>query len=357
MEFWFRIDREETLPSPALLFYRERISSNILKMIEIAGTPDRLRPHVKTYKCAELVKMQMDAGIQKFKCATLAEAKMLIEAGAPDILVAYPLVGPSQEAFLALTTGTESQLSVLVDHPDQIRQWKRLTDDPVHCFVDLNVGMDRTGIRPEVAISLLPLFSENIVFRGWHIYDGHIHDREMEQREQHITRSFQSVLELLERAGPAFHGELLCGGSISFPVHAKFAERTLSPGTTVLWDHGYGSQYPDLDFEIAACLITRVVSKPSGKSICLDLGYKAIAAEMQAAPAYFPQVPDARIVNHSEEHLVIETDRSAEFEIGSILYVFPWHICPTVALYNQAWLVENREITVPIGITARARYY
>ena len=80
--------------SPALLFYKDIIRRNISQAIAVAGGVDRLRPHVKTHKTREIVRMELDAGISKHKCATLAEAEMLADCGAPDVLLAYPMVGP-----------------------------------------------------------------------------------------------------------------------------------------------------------------------------------------------------------------------------------------------------------------------
>ncbi|HKK73785.1 MAG TPA: D-TA family PLP-dependent enzyme [Saprospiraceae bacterium] len=357
MENWFQIKGEEQVLSPALLFYSERIDQNIALMIAMAGKPGRLRPHIKTLKCRELVKRQIDAGINKFKCATLSEAKMLLEMGIEDVLLAYPLAGPEQEAFRRLSAQYPGTLSVLVDHPDQVQAWQSVSDIPIHCFIDLNVGMDRTGILPEKADKLLPLLMKNIVFRGWHIYDGHIHDREIKSRTQAVEKAFRPVWELLDRVGTEYHRELICGGSITFPIHARHEERSLSPGTTVLWDQGYGSQFKDLNFRIAACLATRVVSKPADDLLCLNLGYKAVAAEMSAPCVYFPQLPDAIIVNHSEEHLVLKTGQANQYRIGAMLYAFPWHICPTVALHESAHLIQNQQAIGPIPIEARKRLY
>src|SRR6516162_1798222 len=87
-------DSSEVL-SPGLVFYKDLIRRNIARMVEIAGNADRLRPHVKTHKTREIVRMELEAGINKHKCATLAEAEMLAGCGAPDILLAYPMVGPN----------------------------------------------------------------------------------------------------------------------------------------------------------------------------------------------------------------------------------------------------------------------
>ena len=87
--------------SPALLFFKDLIRQNIAHALEMAGGPERLRPHVKTHKTREIVGMQLDMGITKHKCATLAEAEMLAGCGAPDVLLAYPMVGPNCAAWRA----------------------------------------------------------------------------------------------------------------------------------------------------------------------------------------------------------------------------------------------------------------
>ena len=150
-------------------------------------------------------------------------------------------------------------------------------------------------------------------------------------------------------------GAIIAGGSPTFPIHARRSGVELSPGTTVFWDAGYGTKLPDLPFEPAAFLITRVVSRPAPDCLCLDLGHKAVSAEMAPPRAVFPSLPDAEAVSHSEEHLVIRTARAAEFQIGDVLYAIPWHVCPTVALHQEAWLVREGKAVERWTVEARAR--
>lgn len=358
MKQWFEIAQTDKLLTPALLFYPERIARNIEEMIRIAGTASRLRPHVKTYKCAEVVSMQMDKGIQKFKCATLAEAEMLAKTGAQDILIAYPLVGPAIYKFLELRkTFVKSEFSVLIDHPDQIQLWLK-SGENISAFIDVDAGMHRTGIPMNDAQNLYEqiIASAKIAFKGWHIYDGQIHDKAIKDRKISVAKAYSGLEELLTKTNTK-GAEVICGGSITFPIHANFPERTLSPGTTLLWDQGYAESFPDIPFEIAATVATRVISKPGMHKLCLDLGHKAVASEMKTAPVFFPQLPDASIEVHSEEHLVIKTNQAENWNIGDILYGFPWHICPTVALHNQAGIVTNQMITDFWTIEARNRIY
>ena len=110
-----------------------------------------------------------------------------------------------------------------------------------------------------------------------------------------------------------------------------------------------------MDFLNAALVLTRVVSKPGGNRLCLDLGHKAIASENPHPRVIFLNLPDARGVSHSEEHLVVETERAGEIELGACLYGVPWHVCPTVALHSEAVIVENGRATQHWKIAGRER--
>ena len=81
---WFAIANAAEVPSPSLLLYPDRAEENVRRMIVLAGGPARLRPHIKTHKMPELIKMQLQLGVTKVKCATIAEAEMTAAAGAPD---------------------------------------------------------------------------------------------------------------------------------------------------------------------------------------------------------------------------------------------------------------------------------
>src|SRR5690242_14013625 len=99
---WYQLSDAAALPSPALLVYRSRVEENIRRMLAMAGGPQHLRPHLKTHKMPDLVKLQLDFGITKFKCATVAEAEMAAEAGVKDLLLAYQPVGPAVQRVVEL---------------------------------------------------------------------------------------------------------------------------------------------------------------------------------------------------------------------------------------------------------------
>ncbi len=113
---WYFIQNIDELDSPALAVYPERIEENIRRMIQIAGNAERLRPHVKTHKMEEVVRMQLKNGISKFKCATIAEAEMLGNTGIQDVLLAYHPVGPKVHRLAQLTEKfPQTNFSTLID--------------------------------------------------------------------------------------------------------------------------------------------------------------------------------------------------------------------------------------------------
>src|SRR5205809_6117251 len=102
MSNWYEINNVDQVDSPALVIYADRVRENIKTLMSSIDNVDRLRPHIKTHKSLEVSRLMLEAGIKKFKCATIAEAEMLAVAGAPDVLLAYQPVGPKAERLAAL---------------------------------------------------------------------------------------------------------------------------------------------------------------------------------------------------------------------------------------------------------------
>ena len=361
---WYRPENDAFISTPSVLLFPERIEENIRRMIAIAGSAERLRPHVKTHKIAELVKLQLQYGIEKFKCATLAEVAMVAGAGGRDILLAYPLLGPSiQLWFNLMEKYPGTRLAVCVDSDaalERLAEQARQTVRQLDVFVDIDNGMHRTGMDPGEAYELIQSIAnkKEFLFRGLHIYDGHIHDTDPAERKNHCLHDFKivdSLVDYLEQDGIQVQ-ELACGGTPTFPIHAAFTSRILCPGTTLLWDKGYSTKLPDLDFLPAAVLAGRVISKP-GAQICIDLGHKSLASEMPHPRLQFLDLDMDRVSIHSEEHLVIAGGQAAQLEVGELVYALPTHICPTMALHKEVYVVQEGRVTGTWKIEARDRIY
>lgn len=357
------LENEDEVPSPALLIDWGRVEENLRRMIAMAGGPERLRPHVKTHKIPQIVEFQVSLGVTKSKCATIAEAEMSAAAGSGDVLLAAPLTGPNIGRFLKLRAAfPDVSFSALVDDAQALEALNAAAvsaGQVAELLVDLDVGQRRTGISPEKAAALYRRMASlpGIRAGGLHAYDGHLTQRDLVERTHLCDAAFARVEalrdELLAEGLPV--PRVVAGGTPTFPIHAKREGVECSPGTCVLWDAGYEINLPDLDFLAAAVLLTRVISRPDTGRLCLDLGHKAVASEMPHPRVIFPALPDARAVVHSEEHLVLETERAAEFPVGTVFYGLPWHICPTVALHSAIFLVKNGRTVDEWQVKARAR--
>lgn len=361
---WYQISNESDVPSPAMLVFPDRIRENIRRMIAVAGSPQRLRPHVKTHKLPQVIKMQLEAGISRFKCATIREAQMVAEAGGADILMSYPLYGPAVgQLFQLMDKYAGVQFSAIVDNARHAQWLEAAAQEhgrPLAAFLDLDVGMERTGIKPgPEALDLYRSMARSpwLQPRGLHVYDGHLHIPDRAEREKACDACFAPVAEMIQalKADGLPPEELVCGGSPTFPLHARYPERTLSPGTTLLWDARYASQFRDMDFLHAAVAFTRAVSKPGKGKLCLDLGHKAIGSEMQSPRAAFFGIPKYELAVHSEEHMVLAFAGVENYEVGDCLYAIPTHICPTMALHGQVWVVEGNRAIEQWPVVARER--
>ncbi len=364
MNKWYEIENIEQIDSPALVVYPDRIKANIELAKKIINDIDRLRPHVKTNKMTEVCRMMLEAGFSKFKCATIAEAEMLALAGSPDILMAYQPVGPKINRLIHLIKAyPASHFSCLTDNQENaltINNLCREQDVVLDVYIDLNVGMNRTGIYLTEAYHLAQTIQKlpNIRLVGLHGYDGHIHEPDVTLRQQDANITYTMMDSVCREIQPLFPYPLrmVIGGTPPFAAHAHLTNYECSPGTFVFWDFGYGDKYPDLPFEYAALVICRIISIIDNQHICVDLGHKSVAAESPFPRVRFLNVSETKPVSQSEEHLVLAVPDSSIYSIGQVFYGVPKHICPTIALYEKAFVIENGRMTDTWNVIARNRY-
>lgn len=357
----FHLSNAAELFTPALVVFPDLIAANIRSAIAAAGTPSRLRPHAKTHKTIEITQMLMVQGVTKHKCATIAEAEMLAMAGATDVLIAYPLIGPNVGRLAKLKTKYPStKFASLVDHAKQI---EALANLPGAEFVlDLDVGQHRTGTALEQAeVLYASAVSAGLTPGGLQTYDGHNHQESRAGREAVVREWMTPVLQLrrsLEARSLAVP-RIIAGGTPNFPVLAALDIPGLecSPGTFVLHDDGYGSKFPDIEgVQPAAVLLTRVVSRPTPTRVTLDLGTKSVASDPPLPKrAKLLDFPPYELAGHNEEHLIVETKEADRYRPGDLVYALPGHICPTVALHRDLLVAENGCVVGKWNVLARDR--
>ncbi|CAN5425815.1 D-TA family PLP-dependent enzyme [soil metagenome] len=354
--------------TPSMVFYTELIRKNIAAVIALAGSPSRLRPHVKTHKTIEIVQMLLAAGVTAHKCATIAEAELLAMAGATDVLIAYPLVGPNIARLFALKVKyPQVRFSSLVDHPVHLELLSKgaiAAKATAEFVLDVDVGQHRTGVGLDAAGEIYRHAAKQPGLQpaGLQAYDGHNHQENRADRDAAVAVWLKPVLALrtnLEAAGLAVP-RIVVGGTPTFPVLAANPDVSgleCSPGTFVLYDNGYGSKYDDLSsLTPAAVLLTRVISKPTPTRVTFDLGNKSVAADpLLKNRVKLLDAPPYETVGHNEEHLIIETVEADRYQIGDVVYALPGHVCPSVALHKSVLIAEGGRVTGSWVVLARDR--
>jgi D-serine deaminase-like pyridoxal phosphate-dependent protein len=362
---WYSLKEIMSIDSPALVIFKDRVQHNIQQMIKMVdGDTNRLMPHIKTYKIAEVIKMQMASGINRFKCATIAEAELLGMTGAGYALLAYQPSDVKLKRLVQLINAyPDTGFAALIDNrssAEMIDSILRKQDLSLDVYIDINNGNNRTGVTPDQALDLYAhcLGLNAVKIQGLHVYDGHIRNADVRERKKACDRDFAEVISLTDKLEKKYGiiPEIIAGGSPTFPIHATRPHVICSTGTTLFWDAGYGTRFRDMPFLTSAVLVTRVVSNPAERIYCLDLGHKAVASENSLENrVVFLNVRGLKPTGHSEEHLVVENTENSEICVGDVIYGLPYHICPTAALYNEVPVVEGQQIIGHWEVIARNR--
>ena len=357
----------EDLLTPALVMYPDVIAANIdrtLKLLE--GDTDRWRVHIKTAKLARTLRLLIDRGIRNFKCATTLELLVACQNSVSDVLFAYPAIGANARRVQDIAQQFPNvRISVLAESEEQVEQWRATG---VGIFIDINPGMNRTGIEQSQTkriVSLSRAIADAALdFRGLHYYDGQLGNLSEPERTQASHRGYDQLLRIVsELKQSGIHvSEMITSGTPTFPCalayesfrRGNFVHR-VSPGTIVYCDATSLQQLPsEYGYQPAALVLARVVSRPHSGIVTCDAGHKAVSADAGVPTCVVLGHPELTPLSPSEEHLPIAVREGAPTpQLGDALYLLPRHICPTVNNFGVALLARNGNIESLETVTAR----
>ena len=348
--------------TPALVIYPDLIDSNIRTTVRLLGDASRWRPHVKTAKLAYTMRRMVELGVTQSKCATTTELSTACEAGMRDVVLAYSMVGANARRVREIAAKyPQVRLSVLVETVEQAAAW---AGSPLGIFVDVNGGMNRTGVSQdradEVARIVRAARDRGIVVRGLHYYDGHVRNPDMDERRKAAFAGYDKLMEIVavvEREGAV--EEVITSGTPSFPCGAEYPGfraasfvHRVSPGTVVYNDTSSVEQLPGLGYQPAVLVLASVVSHPKPNVATCDGGHKSVSADEGVPTCAVLGRADATPLKPSEEHLPIEFTGALP-AIGEILYLVPRHVCPTVNNFDYALMVRDGKVVAVEPVTAR----
>lgn len=328
---------DEAIETPCFVVLEDAVEHNIRTTIEKAGGAGRLMPHVKTHRAPWIVALHIRAGISAFKCATPVEVEMCLAAGATNVLWAYPTANGRaiSRVMTAARKFPKANVIGLVDSSEGMRVWLHLlmTERPrnVGLMVDIDPGMGRTGVPIGVEAENLARSLEQMeLFKGWHVYDGHIQDRDPEVRLGQVTELAEIVGGFLsEREKRGVTDLVVAAGSWTYDLWPHDIATQVSPGSYVYSSTQHQSGLPEHSWRIGAYVLASVVST-CGNTATLDAGSKAIAPDMKVHERFLGA---GEIKSIKEEHSIVS---GPGLQVGMNVPLVPRHTCTTAYLYQSA---------------------
>jgi D-serine deaminase-like pyridoxal phosphate-dependent protein len=304
----------------------------------------------------------IDHGIGAFKCSTTLELLTACEIGASDVLLAFPVTGANARRTVDLALRfPKTRVSVLVEAREQASFWR---DSGIGIFVDVNPGMNRTGIGQERTEEICDLARHiGEAFRGLHYYDGHVTATDAPQRENASHAGYDRLIEIIGALsiGGRAPREVITSGTPAAPyalshqgLRNGLFQHRISPGTVIYNDMTSLEQLPGLGYVVAAVILSTVISHPAPNMFTCDAGHKSVSADAGVPTCKIVGWPDLRPLKPSEEHLPVDTGATGRVpDIGSQLYLIPRHICPSVNNFDEALVVIGGEVRGIQRVTAR----
>ncbi|MDG4821396.1 alanine racemase [Asanoa sp. WMMD1127] len=355
------------LPTPALLVDLDRLERNIAAMAgAFAAAGVALRPHIKTSKCWEVARRQLDAGAIGFTCSTAAEVAWLQSRGVGDLLWAHIPIGPRKVAFVVDSIAQHGGgLTVSLDSVEAARPLSAaaVTAGVTVPFVlEINTGHARLGVEPASAVATATAIAAlpGLRLRGVLTHEGHISvlasRPDLEQAGAAAGTLLVSVADALRAAGLPV--EVVSVGSTPGATSAPFVPGITEgrPGTYVYFD---GNQTRlgscSLD-QCAQTVLARVASVQRAGRPIIDAGIKAMSSDTIAAAGGVGVVLDRADVTFpeaNEEHGFLSDGGEVPLAVGDLVRLVPNHACGTTNMWSHLYAVRGDVAVERWEISAR----
>jgi D-serine deaminase-like pyridoxal phosphate-dependent protein len=346
------------LDTPALLLDIGAVERNIAKMAAFfADKRCKLRPHVKTHKLPLIAHKQIAAGAIGVTCAKLGEAKVFLDAGVQNVLIANQIVGDVKIERLVNLAGY-GDLIVCVDDLENARRISEAAGRigrKMSVLAEVNVGLNRCGIapgRPALDFVQKLLERKHLSFRGLMGYEGGLFTLDMADKQSRCRASNRLLVEtktLIEDHGLPVE-IVTAGGSNTYALTGVYPGITdVQVGSYVTMDtHGraYG-----LDFERAVTVLATVISRPAPGRAVTDAGKKSLSCD-EGMPACLTAGITVSKLNEEHGHLAI-AEPGQELSAGDKVEIIPSHGCTTIPLYDRYFVIRDERVETVAEIYAR----
>ena len=332
------------LDTPALWVELDALERNIAQLARhFAAAQVRWRPHMKGIRVPAIAQKAVAAGAIGVTCATIREAEAMAASGIRDILIANEMVGERKTTRLAKLS-QRSDAKVIVDSEANIGELSRAATaqaTSIGVLIDVNTGMNRTGLLPGPAVVRLAKAveqSESLRFLGLMTWEGHtLEIADDELRARATTGAIDQLLDMAEacRAAGLDVAIVSGGGSGTYKTTPFIQGMTeIQAGGAIFSDVIYQSW----GVETEPCLFVRTIvsSRPAPERIVVDAGFKTL-------PVWHAQprcASLAAVKSHvsSAEHGIITLEQPDErVKVGDMLDFVVGYTDSTIILHRKLY--------------------
>ncbi len=339
------------LDTPALWADLDTLEQNIAELAQhfrAAGV--HWRPHVKGIRVPAIAQKAIDAGAIGVTCATIREAELMAASGIKDVLIANQIVGERKISRLAQLR-QRADVKVIVDNADNIRELSAAASGQSLRFgvlIDVNTGMDRTGLPPGPAVVELAKAvdqREGLRFLGLMSWEGHtLAIANVEQRARATAGAIKQLVAMADdcRAAGLEVTIVSGGGSGTYQTTPFIKGMTeIQAGGAIFCDVIYQSW----GVETTPCLFVRsiVSSRPAPDRIVIDAGFKSLPV-WHAQPRGI-NLESVKSHVSSAEHGILTLERANEcVKVGDLLDFVVGYTDSTIILHRKLYGIRQGKV-------------
>lgn len=354
--------------TPALLVDLSILNANIERVAQSARQAGlQLRPHIKAHKTPEIARMQLAAGAVGVTAAKVSEAEAMVDGGVEDVFIANEIVGRNKLLRLAALR-QRARVSVACDSLAVAKEYAEIfrdREDPLEVLLEIDIGAHRCGVPADRASELATAIAElpGLKVVGVMGYAPMTYGvKTIAEREPLVREEGRLLSQVASSLAAEGHTMARVSGGCTpaaLLYHANCGLTEIRPGTYVFYDMNQVDLGVVSTQDVAATVLTTVISTPAPGRAIVDAGSKALATQVKPISPGFGFVkghPGAVLDALNDEHgylNLVNTD--LRVSVGDRLQVIPPRICTALNLYDELYLVEGERVVDACRITGRGK--